>query len=75
MEFDKNNKVKLETLNAAEAGIYIDFLDDEIVRHITEITKANARIRFWGSAKTRHGGDIASAYERIDKVKQKFNIS
>ncbi len=74
MDFDKTNKVKLETLNKLEAEIYVDFLDKEMARHEEEVVRAEARVLFWDSAVERHEADIKSAYERIDEVKQKFNL-
>ena len=74
MDFDKNNKAKLDTLDELEAGVYIDFLEVEIARHGREVKRAEAYVLFWDSAAERHEMDIKSAHELIDKVKRKFNL-
>jgi len=40
MKFDKDHKVKIETMNEAEARAFILFLDSEIKRHQEDIKQA-----------------------------------
>jgi hypothetical protein len=41
MEFSKNYKVLIDTMNESEARAYIKFLDTEIVRHLDDILQAD----------------------------------
>lgn len=44
MQFDKENKVIIETLNQAEARAFIKFLHSEILRHQNDIQRARELI-------------------------------
>lgn len=87
MQFGKDHKVILETLNSVEAQCYIQFLMLEIGRHKRAIEHAEASInilsivnsepagiyiRLWESAVLRHKQDITSAKKLIRQVKQRF---
>ena len=44
MEFDKTNKVIIDSLNSEEAKVFIKFLESEIKRHYRDIQEAKKLI-------------------------------
>lgn len=40
MEFDKQNKVIIASLNSVEARAFVKFLQSEIVRHLKDVADA-----------------------------------
>ena len=67
MEFDKDHKVKFETLNEDEARAFLYFLEDEKYRHIEDVESASDMIEDI----KRHGNDNS----RIDSASIEFEES
>ena len=74
MKFDKSHKVKIEALSDIEAGVYLNFLLLERIRHQTTVEMCGAWIEFWHSEFQRQLNGVWEIDERIKQVKQRYNI-
>lgn len=72
MQFDKDHKVDIKTLDEIEAKAFIEFLYLEMDRHNTAIIQANAFMKFWESALRRHKQDRDAAEDLIKKVEKEI---
>ena len=85
MDFDKDHKVIIDTLNEEEANDFLVFLADEAVRHQEAIKNAQgyidelhtaegwpSLIKFYKSAIYRHQKDIEGIDIVTKKVKEMF---
>ena len=73
MRFDKKtHKVKMETLNDIQAGVYLNFLLLERIRHMSTVEMCGAWIDFWHSEFERQCEEVKKIDERIKQVKEKF---
>jgi len=71
MRFDKKtNKVKIETLNAIEAGVFLSFLLTERMRHQATVEMCGAWIEFWHSEFQRQLNEVEKIDDRIKQVKK-----
>lgn len=53
MEFDKNHKAKLETIeNEVQAKAYCNFLAQERIRHLNTLNSCRIRIKIYGVDET-----------------------
>lgn len=74
MEFDKEHKTKIETLNIIEAEEYIEFLERERTRHYEVWLRCQARSKFWGSEALRQKEELEKLEDKLKKVKEKFGL-
>lgn len=74
MEFDKDNKVKHETLNFLEAQAFKQFLEAELIRHFENQQRAVALSLFYHSEGLRDQDDIDGITKTIKFLQDKFKI-
>jgi len=70
MKFDKHHKVEIKTLNDIEAGVYLNFLLTERIRHQATVEMCGAWIEFWHSEFQRQLNEVWKIDERIEKLKR-----
>ena len=89
MEFDDNDMVIVDSLNASEATAYISFLYVERGRHVVNAEDARniwspattkkgftkAWIEFWKSTERRHLKDIEMIDLKLKEVRERFNLN
>ena len=84
MDFDKEHKVIIETMNKAEAKAFLGFLDEEKMRHVEALAQAMDRVEdieydiacqiFWETASQRHQGDIDDIAKVTAQVLERFGL-
>ena len=86
IKFDADNKLIWKHLNLSSVQTYINFLIEEIARHIVDKDIADRKSldalpdkkllsELWRSAHTRHTKDIADTEKLIREVKEYFRIA